>query len=257
MPPTVRKLALTAHVTFSMGWLGAVAAFLVLAIAGLLGPGEQPVRAAYQAMDLIGWKLIVPLCFASLLTGVVQALGTPWGLLRHYWVLMKLAATAVLTVLLLVHMQPTRRLAAVAVDAAVSGAGLHQLQIQLAVDAASALLALIVVVALAIYKPQGVTRGAARTPRWVIVFVAAGACALIAVKTLSGAGHHGPAHHFGVGRALNLPLSSVAPQRVNRAGEAAVSSPCRPPRTAPAAWSSSRRSRWQARAARWPAWRPR
>ncbi|HEY6353618.1 MAG TPA: hypothetical protein VIY30_03950 [Burkholderiaceae bacterium] len=169
----------------------------MLAIAGLRGPGEQTVRAACQAMDLIGWKLVVPLCVASLLTGVVQALGTPWGLLRHYWVLMKLVATVVLTVLLLVHMQPTRRLAAVAVDAAVSGAGLHQLQMQLAVDAAAALLALIVVVALAIYKPQGVTRRAAGTPRWVIVFVAAGVCALIAVKTLSGAGHHGPGHHFG------------------------------------------------------------
>jgi hypothetical protein len=197
MPPALRKLALTAHVTVSLGWLGAVAAFLVLAIAGLRDGGEQMVRAAYQAMDLIGWKLVVPLCFASLLTGVVQAIGTPWGLLRHYWVLMKLVATVVLTVLLLVHMQPTRRLASVAVDSAVSGAVLHQLQVQLAVDATGALLALVVVVALAIYKPQGVTRPAAGMPRWAIVFVAVGICALIAVKTLSGAGHHGPAHHAG------------------------------------------------------------
>ncbi len=34
MTPIVRKFALTAHITFSVGWLGAVAGFLALAIAG-------------------------------------------------------------------------------------------------------------------------------------------------------------------------------------------------------------------------------
>ena len=41
-------------------------------------------RGAYLAMDLIGWFVIVPLSLASLLTGLVQALGTTWGLFRHY-----------------------------------------------------------------------------------------------------------------------------------------------------------------------------
>ena len=35
MTPRVRKWALTAHIAFSVGWLGAVAGFLVLSIAGL------------------------------------------------------------------------------------------------------------------------------------------------------------------------------------------------------------------------------
>jgi hypothetical protein len=35
MSPGLRKLALLAHVTCSVGWLGAVAGFLALAIAGL------------------------------------------------------------------------------------------------------------------------------------------------------------------------------------------------------------------------------
>jgi hypothetical protein len=37
MTPRLRKFALTAHVTSSVGWLGAVAAFLALAVAGLTG----------------------------------------------------------------------------------------------------------------------------------------------------------------------------------------------------------------------------
>jgi hypothetical protein len=72
------------------------------------------VRAAYLAMEMTGWFVIVPLSFASLLTGLVQSLGTPWGLFRHYWVLIKLLITILATILLLVHMRPTTYLAKVA-----------------------------------------------------------------------------------------------------------------------------------------------
>jgi hypothetical protein len=77
MPPHLRKVALTAHVVSSVGWLGAVAAFLALAVAGLTSQDAQMVRAAYLAMESIAWFVFVPLCVASLLTGLVQALGTP------------------------------------------------------------------------------------------------------------------------------------------------------------------------------------
>ena len=46
-----RKVALTAHVTFSVGWLGAGAGFLALAIVGMTSQDSQMVRAAYFAMD--------------------------------------------------------------------------------------------------------------------------------------------------------------------------------------------------------------
>jgi hypothetical protein len=59
--PGLRKLALTAHVTSSVGWLGAVAGFLALAVAGLTSEDAQMVRAAYLAMELTGWFVIVPL----------------------------------------------------------------------------------------------------------------------------------------------------------------------------------------------------
>jgi hypothetical protein len=59
------------------------------------------VRAACLAMDLIGWSIILPLSLASLASGVIQALGTVWGLFRQYWVLIKLIITALATALLL------------------------------------------------------------------------------------------------------------------------------------------------------------
>ena len=202
MAPWLRKLALTAHVTFSVSWLGAVAAFLLLAVKGLTSSDQQTVRAMYLSMDLVGWRVIVPLCFAALLTGLIQGFATPWGLFRHYWVLLELAVTALLTILLMLHLQPTRRLAAVAAETAISGPALHALQLQLAVDAAGALFALVAVAALALYKPRGLTRygarklGAdpllARAPLWVKAFLIGVVLSLIAVHTLSGVGaHHG------------------------------------------------------------------
>ena len=114
MTPGVRKFALTTHVTSSVGWLGAVGAFLALAVAGLVSQDAQIVRAAYLAMHLTTWFVIVPLCLAALLTGIVQSVGTPWGLFRHYWVATKLLLTVLATIILLVHTQPIDRVAAVA-----------------------------------------------------------------------------------------------------------------------------------------------
>ena len=157
MRPGVRKFALTAHVTSSVGWLGAVVAYLALAVAALTAQEAQVVRSAYLAMELITWCLIVPLAFASLLTGLVVSLGTTWGLFRHYWVLLKLLITILATILLLVHTQPIGVLAAVAREATLSRADVGRLQIQLVGDAGFALLALLVATTLGVYKPRGMT----------------------------------------------------------------------------------------------------
>lgn len=105
LSPTWRKLALSAHVASSVGWFGAVVAFLALAVIGLRGGGDDGmIRSAYIVMEAIGWFVIVPFSVASLVTGLVQSLGTQWGLFRHYWVLAKLLITVGASVLLLVHM---------------------------------------------------------------------------------------------------------------------------------------------------------
>src|SRR5206468_10428515 len=124
MRPRVRKFALTAHVTSSVGWLGAVAGFLALAVAGLTSQDAQLVRAAYLAMELTAWFVIVPLSLASLVTGLVQSLGTSWGLFRHYWVLMKLLMNVFATIVLLLYMQTLSHLAGEAADVTLSSSDL-------------------------------------------------------------------------------------------------------------------------------------
>jgi len=157
MTPRVRKLVLTAHITCSVGWLGAVAGFLALSIAGMTSEEPQQVRAVYLAMELTTWYVIVPLSLASLLTGIVQALGSPWGLFRHYWVLIKFLMTLLATLILLLHTQPISLVADVATERALSAGDLGSLRVQLVVDAGAALLALLVTVTLSVYKPRGMT----------------------------------------------------------------------------------------------------
>ena len=163
MSPGVRKFALTGHVVLSVGWLGSVVCFLVLAIVGLTNEDTLTVRAAYLSMELITRFVIVPLCLVSLFTGLVQSLGTPWGLFRHYWVIAKLLLTLFATLLLLLHTRPISYMADVARETVLSRSDLRPLRIQLVADAGAALAVLLVTTLLSVYKPQGRTRFGRRT----------------------------------------------------------------------------------------------
>lgn len=162
MSPRIRQLALTAHVIASVGWLGAVAGVLVLAVAGLTSRDAQTVRAVYLVMDLTGWFVLVPFAAASLLTGLVQSLGTKWGLFRHYWVVVKLLITALATIVLLAYTQTLGYLSGLAA----SGADLGMLRSpSVVLHASAALLLLLAATVLAVYKPQGITRYGTRKQR--------------------------------------------------------------------------------------------
>ncbi len=101
----LRKLVLTTHISASVGWFGAIAAFLALAVPALIGQDAQSASAAELGMRWIGWFVLLPLSFASLLTGLVQSLGTEWGLVRHYWVVAKLLMNVFANAVLLLFVQ--------------------------------------------------------------------------------------------------------------------------------------------------------
>jgi hypothetical protein len=154
MLPRLRKFMLTVHITSSVGWIGAVIAYLGLVFAAWNSADVQTVRAAWFAMELTGWGVIVPLSLASLVTGLVQSLGTKWGLFRHYWVLISLLLTLVATVVLIQHMPTVSCYAGVASAAeTASRAGLQGEFIH----AGGGLLILLVIQTLNVFKPQGLT----------------------------------------------------------------------------------------------------
>jgi hypothetical protein len=158
MSPAVRRAALTAHITASVGWLGAVAAFLGLAVIGLVSRDAQTVRGVYLVMEPVGWFVLVPLGLASLLTGLVQSLGTTWGLFRHYWVVFKLLINLFATVVLLMYMQTLDQFARTAAEHPSSGGDLGALRSPSPLlHAVLALLLLLVAATLAVFKPRGLT----------------------------------------------------------------------------------------------------
>lgn len=157
MTPLLRKFALTAHISASVGWIGAVVSYLALAVVTQTSKDVQLVRSAYIALEPITEYALVPLAFASLLTGLIMSLGTPWGLFRHYWVIFKLMLTVLATIILLGFTQSISGMVGVAADTKTSltvlramGAGMNH--------AIGALVVLLVITTLSVYKPRGITR---------------------------------------------------------------------------------------------------
>jgi len=162
MTPRIRKLTITAHVACSVGWLGATAAFLVLSMAGLISRDPEVVRGAYLSMNLISKFVIIPLSFGAVATGLLQALGTPWGLFRYYWILVKFGLAIFATFALLVHQFAVMAVAAKRVSGAAAetllSADLGALKTELVRAPSLAVLLLLVTTSLGVYKPWGLTR---------------------------------------------------------------------------------------------------
>ncbi len=211
MSPPLRKTLLALHVVASVGWLGSVAAFLVLSLLAAYGSDPETVRSAYVSMDPVGWWAVVPLDLLALLTGFALALATPWGLLRHYWVATKLVLTILGTGLLLMHQtMVVQQVAALASSGApLADGSLHHMGVQLAWTAGFGLLLLVTLTALSVFKPWGLTKSALRRqsgglampreaapslPTSLKLFYAAVAVSLFTFMMLHMPGHM---HHHG------------------------------------------------------------
>lgn len=129
--------------------------YLTLGFVAVISEDLVTVRAMWIGMEVTGWFAIVPLSVASLLTGLFMALGTKWGLFRHYWVAISFALTLLATGVLLLHMPDVSVMADLAQDAdrvaleSLGGDLLHP---------GIGLVVLLVIQVLNIYKPPGLTK---------------------------------------------------------------------------------------------------
>ncbi len=89
LSPRARKVWLTLHVGISVGWLGLGLAMSALALTGLLAETHAVRHGAYELMHIFDLTIVIPSMMLSIITGLVTALCTPWGLLKHWWVLVK------------------------------------------------------------------------------------------------------------------------------------------------------------------------
>jgi hypothetical protein len=148
--PRTRKALLTAHVVTAVGWLGIDLTLLTLGIAGRTGTDPA---AVYPALGLIGLVLFVPLSVLAWLVGVLGAVLTPWGLLKHRWVAVKLVLTTVMLLAVLFALRPNL---VAALDLGAALPDRQRLDLVIAPAVSSTLL--VIATVLSTYKPWGRTR---------------------------------------------------------------------------------------------------
>jgi hypothetical protein len=157
-----RKLLLVLHVTSSVGFLGAVAAFLALAVTGATAQPDLA-YSAYRAMQVVTWQVIVPLAVATLIIGIVQSLGTPWGLFRYYWVIVKLVLTLLALAVLMLQTQTVDALSASALASDLTG--LSGARFSMILHGSGGIIVLLIANVLSVYKPRGMTAWGERAIR--------------------------------------------------------------------------------------------
>ncbi len=186
-----------------MGWIGALAVFMAHAIASVASADPRIVAAASIAMGIAAWFVILPMAAATVVTGLIQALASAWGLVRHYWIVFKLLLTALATGVLLMKLGPIAGLADTAASASFVVAETAGLRTSLFVHAVGGIVVLATAAALAVYKPAGLTRRGERalrsspasTPPWVrIAAIVSGVVGLLLIILAVAVGH-GPGVH--------------------------------------------------------------
>jgi hypothetical protein len=101
-----RKGFLVVHVASAGAWIGIDVVMAVFVFTALLADDDSTKALCYRALELFAvWPLLTTglVCLAS---GIVLGLGTKYGLVRYWWVAIKLVLNIVLTALVLVALRP-------------------------------------------------------------------------------------------------------------------------------------------------------
>lgn len=153
-----RRLLRAGHVVVAGGWFGLVVAMLVLGVTARTAASVELAASAYRLMARIGGAVIPPMAVATMLSGVVLSLVTPWGLVRHWWIVAKavLGLVVIVTAVSLTDSWITQAVA----DASVVGAAGTRLVVASVVHLAM----LAVATVISVDKPWGRTPVGRRRP---------------------------------------------------------------------------------------------
>ena len=87
------KVALTAHILTAVGWFGIAVVVAFCGLAAAASDDRLLATALYRTMETAPW-LSIPAGLAAVATGVLLGLGTSFGLIRHWWVVVKIVIAA-------------------------------------------------------------------------------------------------------------------------------------------------------------------
>ncbi|WP_084263407.1 hypothetical protein [Actinomadura formosensis] len=101
-----RKTTLIVHLVSAGAWIGIDVMVAVLVLTGHFGATADVRGLAYRALaTFVVWPMLTS-GLICLVTGLILGLGTRWGLLRHWWVAIKLVLNLVLCALILLLLRP-------------------------------------------------------------------------------------------------------------------------------------------------------
>lgn len=106
LTPRTRKAVLVVHLLAAGAWIGIDVIVAVLVLTGGLAQDHATRGLAYQALSTF---VVMPMLTAGLLclaSGLLLGLGSKWGLVRYWWVAVKLALNVALCTLIVVALRP-------------------------------------------------------------------------------------------------------------------------------------------------------
>jgi hypothetical protein len=106
MGARTRKSVLLVHIASAGAWLGIDVVMAVLVFTALFTDDDRTKALSFQALELVAVWPLLTLGMLCLLTGILLGLGSRYGLVRYWWVAVKLALNLVLSGLVLVALAP-------------------------------------------------------------------------------------------------------------------------------------------------------
>ncbi|MFE6610979.1 PDR/VanB family oxidoreductase [Amycolatopsis sp. NPDC057786] len=155
LSPRSRKIWLVLHIGVSVGWLGLSLGMLTLALIGLLAGTHVARHSAYEIFHIFDLVIVIPSVVLTIITGLVLSLGTPWGLVKHRWVLAKFLISLSIPAAAAVESRWVTELVARTEDPAARPGALG---VALVITVGGFALSLWVAVILSVLKPWGRTR---------------------------------------------------------------------------------------------------
>jgi hypothetical protein len=157
LAPAWRKGVMVLHAISGIGWMGVDIAVLILLVTARTSDDAAVVASGFNAIRMIVPVAVPPLSLSILITGVLLGLGSSWGLIRYWWVLVKLCLSLIMTVLVFVSLVPAvneiAMLDMTAVSADTVRTSLGDLPTQLMYPPVVSFLMLATATILSIYKP--------------------------------------------------------------------------------------------------------
>ncbi len=149
-----RKLMLLVHIAAAGAWLGID---LVLGILVVTTIGSDAIGAGAAAASIAAfatWPLVT-VGLVTLASGVVLGIGSKYGLVRYWWVLVKLVINVVLVVLVITVLSPAVEQLGAAGRAALADGSTPEVAANLLFPPIVSSTAVVVAMTLAVFKPWG------------------------------------------------------------------------------------------------------